>query len=185
MRSCPTRDDDDDGDVITSAPRELLALAAGQATEEVLASGLDESIASVRRRTARLAYLIIRRDYMQAWCEACDLRRAVDQADVLAFAVLELPESSEAVRRLDDVRHDAESVLELAPAPSSEAIRRAFAPVPHADRTLWDREVAQWITRLAAHKPPAIATADTRQPDAAEKRPATRPLDRRNVAGDR
>lgn len=168
-----------DADVITSAPRDLLARGAS-----VLASGLDESIASIRKRTARLAYLVILRDYLQAWCEACDLQRALDEADRLAFAVLELPETAEAVKRLDEARNEAEAVLALAPNPSAEATRRAYAPEPHTDRTLWDREVAQWDAKLAAHKPPAIAVPDSGQPVAAGERPAV-PSIRRNAGGDR
>jgi hypothetical protein len=139
-----------DDDVITSAPREVLAIGYW---DEAVVSGLDEAIASIRRRTARLAYLVIRREYLDAWCEACDLKRTIDAADVLAFAVLELSETSDRVRRLDEARRIADAVLQLAPAPSPTAIGHAFAPTPHADRSLWEREEAQWRAERVADLP--------------------------------
>jgi hypothetical protein len=154
MRSRRIYAHDCDGDVITSASQEALALSD---PEEVLVSGLDEAIASIRHRTARLAYQIIRREYLDAWCEACDLKRAIEQADVLAFAVLELPETSDGVHRLDEARSTAETVLQLAPTPTRAAIRLAFGSATDADCTLWDSEVEQWLATLATRKPPVIS----------------------------
>lgn len=155
---------DGDGHGITSAPRKALALgnpdealALGD-PDDVVVSGLDEAIASIRRRTARLAYLIIRREYLDAWCEACDLNRAVQAADVLAFAVLQLSEASDGVRRLDVVGTAADAVLQWAPTPSAGATRLAFGSTAHADRTLWDDEVAVWLAKLAVHSPAPIRT---------------------------
>lgn len=163
----PRRIDRSDGDshVITSAPREALALgnpdealALGDPDDVVVVSGLDEAIASIRRRTARLAYLIIRCEYLDAWCEACDLNRAVQAADVLAFAVLPLSEASDGVRRLDVVGTAADAVLQWAPTPSAAAIRLAFGSTAHADRALWDDEMAVWLAKLAVHRPAPIRT---------------------------
>jgi hypothetical protein len=153
MKSRTISQRDGDDDVITPASRKALApsdLAA------VVVSGLDEAIASIRRRTARLAYLIIRREYVDAWCEARDLQRAIDAADVLAFAVLELPEVSDGVRRLHEVRNTADAVLQLAPTPSAAAIRLAFGSMAQVDRTLWDNEIEQWLGKLAAIRPAPI-----------------------------
>lgn len=168
MRSRTARDRGDRGDrgdrngnVFTSASRETLVLGPADA---VVASGLDEAIAAIRCRTARLAYEIIRREYLNAWCEACDLNRAIDRADVLAFVALELPEDSDGVRRLDEARDEAETVLQLAPAPTTEAIRLAFSLATTPDFTLWDQEAEQWLAKLAAHKPPKLGANLTRKP---------------------
>jgi hypothetical protein len=173
--------DDDDDDVITSAPRAACALGA---PDPVVLSGLDEAIASVRRRTSRLTYLIIRREYLPAWCEACDLRRALEQADVIAFAVLELPDTADSVRRLNEARRVADAVLDLAPTPSPAAIQHAFAPAPHADHTLWNHEMEQWMMELAALKPRTTATGNLHEPDRPGELPAARTIRRSDARPD-
>ena len=68
-------------------------------------------------------------------------------------------EASDGVRRLDVVGTAADAVLLWAPTPSAGATRLAFGSTAHADRTLWDDEVAVWLAKLAVHSPAPIRTS--------------------------
>lgn len=106
---------------------------------------LNDAVEAVRCRVTRLAYRIILREYIPAWCEACDLRRALGNAERVAYAVLMLPDAAPALRPLNDVRAVALSVLQLAPAPSVTAIQQASCCDPGADRSALEREREQWL----------------------------------------
>ena len=102
----------------------------------------DMALESVRDQTRALSRAIGAVDFFGAWSAADALKKTVAFAARLA-TMTGLPTNAEAMRRLDDVRVVAESMLALAPDPSPEAIAGATSTDPHA-REEWASYKRRW-----------------------------------------
>jgi hypothetical protein len=131
----------------------------------------DGVLHAVRRRTLELTCAIGGVRYLAAWLEACELERLIERAAHAAAAIPEAAERADAMRRLNEVRAVAASMLALAPAPSPAAIRQARSTDWQADRSEWQREEQEWMAARAASNAVQLIVSTRRT----TPHPATRP----------
>ena len=108
----------------------------------------DVALEAVRVRTTVLSRAIGAVDFFGAWSAADELRKTIAFAARLA-TMTGLPASAGAIRRLEEVRAVAESMLALAPDPSAQTVAGATSADPHA-RKEWASYRRRWAASCGA-----------------------------------
>lgn len=119
-------------------------------------AAFENTLDIIQDQTVKLQCAISAVKYLTAWLTACELRRVLERAALIAGELTEVSAREDAMRRLAELRAVADRVLALAPTPSSSAIRQARSSDWNADRSDWEREEQQWAAvRKASRLPPA------------------------------
>jgi hypothetical protein len=113
---------------------------------------LDDAVHLVRCRLMELIHAVATADYFDTWLAAVLFRVALDRAERLTNLLCS--ESSEsglcASRRLCSMRSSAAPILEVAPNPGRDELRRLRTSDPQRDRLAWVHMEQQWRRGLQA-----------------------------------
>ena len=114
----------------------------------------ESALDTIQDQTVKLQCAISAVRYLTAWLTACELRRVLERAALIAAELTEVSTREDATCRLAGLRAVADRMLALAPTPSSSAIRQARSSDWKADRSDWEREEQQWTAVRKASRAP-------------------------------
>lgn len=110
-------------------------------------TAFDAALAMLRPRILRLNLTISANNYLAAWGAKQDVARAIERVREHLAGIPDGAMRETAMRRSLGVLEIAQQLIACAPNPSPDAIRQARSTDWTADRSIWEREEQEWLTR--------------------------------------